>query len=57
MFEGDGLEVWGKNTWKDCGFGGNVFVWNVLVDIYAKCCQIDQGRWLFDRMVKKDAVS
>lgn len=40
-----------------CGFGGNVFVWNALVDMYAKCGQIEQARWLFDRMVNKNVVS
>uniref|UniRef100_A0A161ZRF9 Pentacotripeptide-repeat region of PRORP domain-containing protein n=1 Tax=Daucus carota subsp. sativus TaxID=79200 RepID=A0A161ZRF9_DAUCS len=39
------------------GFGGNVFVWNTLVDMYAKCGHIDQARWLFNRMVNKNVVS
>lgn len=40
-----------------CGFGGNVYVWNALVDMYAKCGQVEQARWLFDRMVNKNVVS
>ncbi|XP_057958589.1 pentatricopeptide repeat-containing protein At2g22070-like [Malania oleifera] len=35
----------------------NVFVWNALTDLYAKCGEIDQARWLFDRTVCKNVVS
>ncbi|KAK9269288.1 hypothetical protein L1049_001058 [Liquidambar formosana] len=37
--------------------GGNVFVWNALTDMYAKCGEIGQARWLFDRLVNKNVVS
>lgn len=36
---------------------GNVFIWNALIDIYAKCGDIDRARLLFDRMVNKNMVS
>lgn len=36
---------------------GNAFVWNALLDFYAKCGLIDQARWLFDRMFSKNVVS
>lgn len=34
-----------------------MYVWNALVDMYAKCGQVEQARWLFDRMVNKNVVS
>ncbi|KAH0970533.1 hypothetical protein GBA52_022689 [Prunus armeniaca] len=36
---------------------GNVFLWNALIDMYAKCGDIDRARWLFDWLVGKNAVS
>ena len=33
-------------------FLGNVFIWNTLTDMYAKCGEIEQARWLFDRLPK-----
>ncbi|XP_041007280.1 pentatricopeptide repeat-containing protein At4g02750-like [Juglans microcarpa x Juglans regia] len=36
---------------------GNVFIWNALTDMYAKCSDIDRARWLFDRMLNKNVVS
>ncbi|THG11581.1 pentatricopeptide repeat-containing protein At5g04780, mitochondrial-like [Camellia sinensis] len=35
----------------------NVYVWNALTDIYAKCGEIHEARWLFDQMVDKNVVS
>ncbi|KAJ8750876.1 hypothetical protein K2173_016057 [Erythroxylum novogranatense] len=35
----------------------NVFIWNALVDMYAKGGEIDQARWLFDRMSNKNVIS
>lgn len=35
----------------------NVFVWNALTDMYAKCGEIDQARFLFDRTIKRNLVS
>ncbi|KAA8523154.1 hypothetical protein F0562_009577 [Nyssa sinensis] len=40
-----------------CNLERNVFVWNALTDLYAKCGEIDQARWLFDRTVNKNVVS
>ncbi|XP_022732334.1 pentatricopeptide repeat-containing protein At2g22070-like [Durio zibethinus] len=37
--------------------GRNVFVWNALTDMYAKCGEIDRARWLFYRMSNKNVVS
>ncbi|KAK5824629.1 pentatricopeptide repeat-containing protein At2g22070-like [Gossypium arboreum] len=37
--------------------GRNVFVWNALTDMYAKCGEIDKARWLFDRTDNKNVVS
>lgn len=37
--------------------GGNAFIWNALTDMYAKCSEIVQARWLFDRRVNKNVVS
>ncbi|GAV87549.1 PPR domain-containing protein/PPR_2 domain-containing protein/DYW_deaminase domain-containing protein [Cephalotus follicularis] len=39
------------------GWGSNVFLSNCLTDLYAKCGEIDQARWLFDRMKRKNVVS
>jgi pentatricopeptide repeat protein len=36
---------------------GNVFIWNALIDIYAKCGDIDRARWMFDRMANRNVVS
>ncbi|KAL6984754.1 hypothetical protein U1Q18_018136, partial [Sarracenia purpurea var. burkii] len=38
-------------------FEGNAYIWNALSDMYAKCGEIHQARWLFDRMVEKNVVS
>ncbi|KAE8688449.1 Detected protein of confused Function [Hibiscus syriacus] len=37
--------------------GRNVFVSNALIDMYAKCGEIDRARWLFDRTINKNVVS
>eukprot|EP01018_Ginkgo_biloba_P003188 Gb_16072 [translate_table: standard] len=39
------------------GFQSNVFVWNALIDMYAKCGSIDHARSLFDKMHERDTVS
>ncbi|XAR53372.1 hypothetical protein NMG60_11021908 [Bertholletia excelsa] len=36
---------------------GDVFLGNALNDMYAKCGEIDQARWLFDWMVDRNVVS
>lgn len=38
-------------------FLGNVFIWNALTDMYAKCGEIEQARWLFDCLTNKNLVS
>ncbi|XP_058114639.1 pentatricopeptide repeat-containing protein At4g02750-like [Magnolia sinica] len=35
----------------------NVFVWNALIDMYAKCGEIDQARSLFNQMLDRNVVS
>lgn len=40
-----------------CNLGGNVFTWNALTNMYAKCGDIDRARWLFDQSVNKNVVS
>ncbi|KAF7822122.1 pentatricopeptide repeat-containing protein [Senna tora] len=35
----------------------NVFLCNAVIDMYAKCSNIDGARWLFDQMVNKNVVS
>ncbi|XP_026442074.1 pentatricopeptide repeat-containing protein At2g22070-like [Papaver somniferum] len=35
---------------------GNVFVSSALMDMYAKCGQVDQARWLFDQLSEKNVV-
>eukprot|EP01018_Ginkgo_biloba_P037419 Gb_09409 [translate_table: standard] len=39
------------------GFESEVFVANAIIDMYAKCGNINIARQLFDKMLKKDAVS
>eukprot|EP01018_Ginkgo_biloba_P013574 Gb_33693 [translate_table: standard] len=39
------------------GIQSNIFVWNALVDMYAKCGSIDYAHNAFDKMPKRDAVS
>eukprot|EP01018_Ginkgo_biloba_P034802 Gb_21843 [translate_table: standard] len=39
------------------GFQSNVFVGNVLVDMYVKCGSIDHARHVFDKMPHPDVVS
>ena len=36
---------------------GNVFIWNGLTNLYAKCGDIDRARWMFDSLVNKNVVS
>ncbi|KAL5729075.1 hypothetical protein ACHQM5_002077 [Ranunculus cassubicifolius] len=40
-----------------CCLDGSIFVWNALIDMYAKCGQVDHARWLFDRVVDRNVVS
>lgn len=38
-------------------FLGNTFIWNALTDMYAKCGEIEQARWLFDHLANKNLIS
>eukprot|EP01018_Ginkgo_biloba_P036696 Gb_40437 [translate_table: standard] len=40
-----------------CGFESDVFVANALIDMYAKCGNIESARHLFEKMSKRDLVS
>ncbi|KAI3983707.1 hypothetical protein MKX01_001111 [Papaver californicum] len=42
-----GTQIHGRIVTSNCN--GNVFVSSALMDMYAKCGQVDQARWLFDR--------
>ncbi|KAI4347076.1 hypothetical protein L6164_007925 [Bauhinia variegata] len=35
----------------------NAFLWNAMIDMYAKWGDINRARWLFDQMVNKNVVS
>ncbi|XP_017982165.1 PREDICTED: pentatricopeptide repeat-containing protein At2g22070 [Theobroma cacao] len=50
-----GKQIHGRIVVGD--LGKNVFVWNALTDMYAKCGEIDRARWLFDRIRDKNIVS
>eukprot|EP01018_Ginkgo_biloba_P031205 Gb_32921 [translate_table: standard] len=39
------------------GFASDVFVWNSLVAMYAKCGNIDGAQQMFDKMSKRNVVS
>eukprot|EP01018_Ginkgo_biloba_P024429 Gb_13303 [translate_table: standard] len=39
------------------GFESNVFVGNALIDMYAKCGNIENARHVFDEMSRRDVVS
>eukprot|EP01018_Ginkgo_biloba_P000960 Gb_16410 [translate_table: standard] len=39
------------------GFMSNVLVGNALIDMYAKCKNVDDARQLFDKMPERDVVS
>ncbi|KAF6163480.1 hypothetical protein GIB67_029329 [Kingdonia uniflora] len=38
----------------DNGFMNNVFVGNALIDMYTKCGNLDEARWVFERMRRRD---
>ncbi|PKI32302.1 hypothetical protein CRG98_047301 [Punica granatum] len=37
--------------------GTNAFVWNALINMYAKCGEINHAWWLFDKVPDKNVVS
>ena len=39
------------------GFLRNICVCNALIEMYAKCGSIDEGRRLFDQMNERDVIS
>ncbi|KAI3866938.1 hypothetical protein MKW92_043499 [Papaver armeniacum] len=49
-----GKQIHGRIVTSNCR--GNVFVSSALMDVYAKCGQVDQARWLFDRFSDKNVV-
>ncbi|XP_057821823.2 putative pentatricopeptide repeat-containing protein At3g23330 [Cryptomeria japonica] len=55
-----GALVWGIDIHQSImegGFLSDIIVGNALVDMYAKCGDIDKARELFDRMPQRDIVS
>lgn len=50
-----GRQIQGRIT--VINLGGNVFIWNALTSMYAKCGDIGYARWLFDRANNKNLVS
>jgi len=50
-----GKQIHGKIVVTD--LEGNNFVRNAVIDMYARCGDIDRARWLFDRMINKNVVS
>ncbi|KAH9626817.1 hypothetical protein KSS87_002463 [Heliosperma pusillum] len=47
------LHVYAQRT----GYGENIYVENALVDMYAKCGEIESAIYVFKGMVKKDLIS
>eukprot|EP01018_Ginkgo_biloba_P013166 Gb_21057 [translate_table: standard] len=39
------------------GFASNVFVENALIDMYAKCGNIEKARYVFDKMHERNVIS
>lgn len=39
------------------GFGCNVVVGTELVDMYSKCCCVEEARWVFDQMQERNVVT
>ncbi|XP_057826251.2 pentatricopeptide repeat-containing protein At3g26782, mitochondrial [Cryptomeria japonica] len=40
-----------------CGFHSDVFVQSALINMYAKCCDLEKARSFFDKMSVRDTVS
>ncbi|WCJ38020.1 Tetratricopeptide repeat (TPR)-like superfamily protein [Euphorbia peplus] len=52
------LEI-GEQIWRqavDFGYGYDVFVGSSVLNLYASCGKMDEAKFVFDRMVKKDVV-
>ncbi|KAI3857566.1 hypothetical protein MKW98_028830 [Papaver atlanticum] len=49
-----GKQIHGRIVTGNCR--GNVFVSSALMDMYAKCGQVEQAGWLFDRINDKNVV-
>ncbi|XP_021895398.1 pentatricopeptide repeat-containing protein At3g21470-like, partial [Carica papaya] len=50
-----GKQIHGRLLVSDSG--ENAFVWNAMIDLYAKCGEVDRAKCLFDRIVNKTVVS
>lgn len=48
---------WINGYMAEIGMGRNLFVATSLVDMYAKCGNMEKGRYVFDRMEEKDIVT
>lgn len=48
---------WINGYMAEIGMGRNVFVATSLVDMYAKCGNMEKARYVFDRMEEKDIVT
>ncbi|CAN6486411.1 unnamed protein product [Victoria cruziana] len=40
-----------------CGYGGDRFIMNALIDMYAKCGEIIKARRLFEKMPERDIIT
>ncbi|KAI3683111.1 hypothetical protein L1987_83611 [Smallanthus sonchifolius] len=41
----------------DLGFGADLYIGNALIDMYARFCELDNARQVFDEMPERDVVS
>ncbi|KAK1413387.1 hypothetical protein QVD17_35159 [Tagetes erecta] len=41
----------------ELGFGSDLYIGNALIDMYARFCELDKARQVFDEMPKRDVVS
>ncbi|KAI3826878.1 hypothetical protein L1987_00937 [Smallanthus sonchifolius] len=41
----------------DLGFGSDLYIGNALIDMYARFCELDNARQVFDEMPERDVVS
>ncbi|XP_065876503.1 putative pentatricopeptide repeat-containing protein At3g25060, mitochondrial [Euphorbia lathyris] len=49
----------GERIWRQAvefGYGYDVFVGSSILNLYANCGKMDEAKFVFDRMVKKDVV-
>ncbi|KAJ8643113.1 hypothetical protein MRB53_004861 [Persea americana] len=48
---------WVRSWIEDNGFGSNIRLVNALIDMYAKCRDLETARTLFDAILQKDQIS